>query len=194
MVEEMKRQHEAGPTAHLHQIEIWHQRDNGSHLFDFMDKLVWKRYLSVSNVVVRLSAGTEASKANAILVNAHLDSTLPSPGAADDVAGVAVMLEALRVLSSTPTPLANSVVLLFNGAEESLQDASHLFITKHEIKNTIRAVINLEACGTTGAEVRASFTGPKTSLIVRRSSFKRRASRCVDSCSASYQHMLSSRR
>ena len=47
-----------------------------------------------------------------------------------------------------------AVVFLFNGAEESLQDASHMFITQHEIKHTIRAVINLEACGTAGAEVR----------------------------------------
>jgi Zn-dependent M28 family amino/carboxypeptidase len=31
-------------------------------------------------------------------VNAHSDSTLPSPGAADDLVGVAVMLEALRVM------------------------------------------------------------------------------------------------
>lgn len=46
-----------------------------------MGKKVWKKYLGLENVVVRLSNGTAASKANAILVNAHLDSTLPSPGA-----------------------------------------------------------------------------------------------------------------
>ena len=43
-----------------------------------------------------------AGKEHAVLVNAHLDSTLPSPGAADDALSVGVMLECLRVLVGTP--------------------------------------------------------------------------------------------
>ncbi|GAA5994045.1 hypothetical protein JCM5350_000059 [Sporobolomyces pararoseus] len=135
------------------QLEVWYQIGDGSHLFDFMDKLVWKKYFGISNIIVRLSDGTPQTKANAILVNAHTDSTLPSPGAADDLVGVAAMLEALRVLALGKTRLTNSVVFLFNGAEESLQDASHLFITQHPLKDTIRGVINLEACGTDGKEI-----------------------------------------
>ncbi|KAG6808689.1 putative endoplasmic reticulum metallopeptidase 1, partial [Arthromyces matolae] len=42
---------------------------------------------------------------------------------------------------------------VFNHAEESLQDASHLFSTQHPIASTVRAVINLEAAGTTGREI-----------------------------------------
>ncbi|KAG0076533.1 hypothetical protein BGZ92_002373 [Podila epicladia] len=42
---------------------------------------------------------------------------------------------------------------VFNGGEESLQDASHSFITAHELKDNVRAVVNLEACGTSGPEV-----------------------------------------
>jgi hypothetical protein len=79
-------------------MEIWHQQQPGTHLMDFMDKKVWKvrdchsrstrgidlsrhqKYHGLGNVIVRLSDGTPESKANAILVNAHLDSTLPSPG------------------------------------------------------------------------------------------------------------------
>ena len=86
-------------------------------------------------------------------MNSHVDSTLPSPGAADDCAGVVSSLEAIRVLVGTPERLHNSVVFLFNGAEESLQDASHLFITQHPLKDTIRSVINLEAVGTAGREL-----------------------------------------
>lgn len=98
------------------EIEVSLQRGNGHHLFDFMDKKVWKKYLGITNVVVRLSNGSASSKENAILVNAHLDSTLPSPGAADDAAGVAVMLEALRILAQTPDlELSNAIVFLFNG-------------------------------------------------------------------------------
>jgi hypothetical protein len=46
------------------------------------------------------------------------------------------MVEALRVMSQTRTRLHNSVVFLFNGGEESLQDASHLFITKHPVRKS----------------------------------------------------------
>ena len=75
-----------------------------------MDKKVWKKYLNIGNVIVRLSDGTEASKQNAVLVNAHMDSTLPSPGAADDLLGVGVMLEALRYMGMTKRKLTNSVI------------------------------------------------------------------------------------
>ncbi|KAF8925126.1 hypothetical protein BGZ58_001118 [Dissophora ornata] len=44
-------------------------------------------------------------------------------------------------------------LVVFNGGEESLQDASHSFITTHELRNTVRAVINLEGCGTSGPEI-----------------------------------------
>lgn len=146
---------------------------------DHLFQKVWKKYLGIENVVVRLSNGTQAGKENAILLNAHVDSTLPSPGAADDASGVAVMLESIRVLSQTPDlKLNTALVFLFNGAEESLQDASHLFITQHPWRHTyvvriiktvsrqspcsdiddlrflfrLRAVINLEACGGKGPE------------------------------------------
>ena len=73
---------------------------------------VWraKQYFGISNVIVRLSDGTQNSKANAVLVNAHSDSTLPSPGAADDLVGVAVMLEALRVMGMGERKLTNAVI------------------------------------------------------------------------------------
>lgn len=43
--------------------------------------------------------------------------------------------------------------VVFNHAEESLQDASHLFSTQHPLAPSVRAVINLEAAGTTGPEL-----------------------------------------
>lgn len=67
-----------------------------------MGKRLYKTYRDISNIVVRVSNGTDAGKAHALLVNAHLDSTLPSPGAADDALPCGLMLEALRVLTQTP--------------------------------------------------------------------------------------------
>ncbi|KAG0197393.1 hypothetical protein BGX28_009111 [Mortierella sp. GBA30] len=106
----------------------------------------------MTNIVVRLSCGPECDQ-NSILLNAHYDTTLGSPGAADDALGVGVLMELIRVLSLWPALKKNSVVFLFNGGEESLQDASHSFITNHELKDHIKAVINLEGCGTTGPEI-----------------------------------------
>lgn len=63
--------------------------------------------MQITNVIVRLSS-SEESKTNAILVNAHSDSTLPSPGASDDLFGCATMLEALRVMAMSPRKLTNS--------------------------------------------------------------------------------------
>jgi len=67
-----------------------------------MGKRLYKTYRNLSNIVVRVSNGTDAGKAHAILVNAHLDSTLPSPGAADDALSCGAMLEGFRVLTQTP--------------------------------------------------------------------------------------------
>ncbi|KAF9170532.1 hypothetical protein BGX21_004948 [Mortierella sp. AD011] len=111
-----------------------------------------KMYTNMTNIIVRLSCGPECDQ-NSILLNSHYDTTLGSPGAVDDALGVGVMMEIIRVMSQRPAPKKNSIVFLFNGGEESLQDASHSFITAHELKDQVRAVVNLEACGTTGPEI-----------------------------------------
>ncbi|KAG8221188.1 hypothetical protein J3R82DRAFT_2753 [Butyriboletus roseoflavus] len=136
------------------ECEVWRQEGSGSHRFDMMSTRLYKTYVNLSNIIIRISDGTERGKASAVLINSHLDSTLPSPGASDDGLAVGVMLECARVLVETkgwePT---YSVILLFNNAEESLQDGSHLFSTQHPIAPTVRAVVNLEAAGTTGREL-----------------------------------------
>lgn len=66
-----------------------------------MNKRLYKTYINLSNIIVRISDGTERGKASAVLINSHLDSTLPSPGATDDGLAVGVMLECARVLVET---------------------------------------------------------------------------------------------
>ncbi|KAL4061947.1 hypothetical protein V8B97DRAFT_2025645 [Scleroderma yunnanense] len=130
---------------------IWRQEGSGSHRFDIMATRLYKTYVNLSNLILRISDGTERSKADTVLVNAHLDSTLPSPGATDDALPVAVMLECARVLIETPGwEPKHGIIFLFNNAEESLQDGSHLYSTQHETASTVRAAVNLEAAGTTG--------------------------------------------
>ncbi|KAJ6513503.1 hypothetical protein DFH09DRAFT_1197180 [Mycena vulgaris] len=141
-------------TGRKLECEVWRQQGSGTHRFDMMSKRLYKSYQNLTNIVVRVSDGTVAGKEHALLLNSHLDSTLPSPGAADDAISVGIMLDCIRVLVDTPgwSP-AHAVIFLFNHAEESLQDGSHLFSTQHPIAHTVRAVINLEAAGTTGREL-----------------------------------------
>jgi len=120
-----------------------------------MGKRLYKTYRDLSNIIVRISDGTPEGKEHAVLVNSHLDSTLPSPGAADDALSVGVMLDCMRVLIETPdwspthaiifcmfllsVQLYNqrlNVTKVFNHAEESLQDGSHLFSTQHPVAST----------------------------------------------------------
>ncbi|KAH9839719.1 uncharacterized protein C8Q71DRAFT_905143 [Rhodofomes roseus] len=148
--EEIVRAH---PTRKL-ECEVWHQQGSGAHRFDMMGHRLYKTYVDLTNIVVRVSDGTQEGKQHAVLVNAHLDSTLPSPGAADDALSVGIMLECMRVLVNTPDWVpSHAIIFLFNNAEESLQDASHLFATQHPIRESVRAVVNLEAAGTTGREL-----------------------------------------
>ncbi|KAG0302496.1 hypothetical protein BGZ98_007445 [Dissophora globulifera] len=133
-------------------FDMWIQVEDGAHQFDFMSKVVMKMYTNMTNIIVRLSCGPECDT-NSILLNAHYDTTLGSPGAVDDALPVGVMLEMIRILSQRPALKKNSLIFLFNGGEESLQDASHSFITLHELRHSVRAVINLEGCGTSGPEI-----------------------------------------
>ncbi|KAI0091617.1 hypothetical protein BDY19DRAFT_983891 [Irpex rosettiformis] len=136
------------------ECEVWRQEGSGSHRFDIMGKRLYKTYVNLTNIIVRVSDGTEEGKEHAVLVNSHVDSTLPSPGAADDALSVGVMLDCIRVLINTPDwQPKHAIIFLFNNAEESLQDGSHLYTTQHPTAKTVRAAINLEAAGTTGPEL-----------------------------------------
>ncbi|CDO70121.1 hypothetical protein BN946_scf184783.g5 [Trametes cinnabarina] len=105
--------------------------------FDMMGRRLYKTYVNLTNIIVRVSDGTEKGKEHAVLVNSHLDSTLPSPGAADDALSVGVMLECIRVLVNTPGwEPKHAIIFLFNNAEESLQDGSQLYSTQHPTAKT----------------------------------------------------------
>ena len=44
-----------------------------------MGKIVWKTYWNITNTILRISDGTAAGKANAVLVNAHIDRCVLKP-------------------------------------------------------------------------------------------------------------------
>src|SRR5260370_9329307 len=83
--------------------------------FDMTGKRLYKTYANLPNIVIRVSDGTPEGKNRAVLVSAHLDSTLPVPGAADDTLSVGVMLDCICVLTHTPG-LTPSPTLIFCNA------------------------------------------------------------------------------
>jgi Peptidase family M28 len=76
-----------------------------NHPFSPCIIVVLKMYTNVTNIIVRLSCPESAAhpsrecESNAVLLNAHFDTTLGSPGASDDGSGIAVMLEIIRIMS-----------------------------------------------------------------------------------------------
>jgi hypothetical protein len=97
-------------------------------------------------------AGSQPSKPFLLLV-AHYDSVPSGPGASDDGAGVATVLETIRTLKARG-PLRNSIgVLLTDGEERGLLGAS-TFVDEHaDLVRDVRLVVNLEARGNHGPVV-----------------------------------------
>lgn len=59
-------------------------------------------------------------------------------GASDDAVACSVLLEILRAIASDKKPLLHPLILLFNGAEETILQASHGFITQHKWVDEVR--------------------------------------------------------
>jgi hypothetical protein len=99
------------------------------------------------NVLARLEGTDDSSKAFVIM--AHYDSVPAAPGASDDGAGVATMLETLRALKAGP-PLKNDVIFLFTEGEERGLLGARAFVDNHPWARDVGVVLNLETRGNTG--------------------------------------------
>ena len=146
------------------QIDVSVQKPSGHFNLDFIGGLT-HLYENLTNVIVRLSR-RGSSQDHALLINCHFDSALGSPAASDDAASCSILLEVLRCLSGSHTPLKHSVIFLFNGAEEMLLPASHGFITGHPWAGQVRAFLNLEAAGAGGKEI-VFQTGPENPWLAQ---------------------------
>ncbi|CAN5250844.1 M28 family metallopeptidase [soil metagenome] len=107
--------------------------------------------------IVGVLPGTDP-KAPAVLIMAHYDTTWTSPGAADDTAGVAAALEAVRAIRSRgPSP--RTLIIVFTDAEELGLDGARGFFATHPLRSRIGAVVNMEARGGGGRALMFE-TGP----------------------------------
>jgi hypothetical protein len=101
----------------------------------------------VQNIVARVPGTAAGGKA--LMLAAHYDSVPTGPGASDDGAGVATLLETLRALKSGP-PLRNDLIILFTDAEELGLVGAHGFADGHPWMKDAGLVLNFEARGAAG--------------------------------------------
>jgi len=100
----------------------------------------------VRNVLLRVPGSLHS---DALLVCAHYDSVAAGPGAGDDGAGAASVLEIARALRSGE-PLERDVILMLDDAEELGLLGARAFCEQHAWAKDVKYVVNLEARGTSG--------------------------------------------
>ena len=84
-----------------------------------------------------------------VLLAAHYDSVPAGPGASDDGAGVAALLEIARILAARPASPHPITLLITDGEEAGLLGAL-LFVRDHPLSKRVSAAVNVEARGTSG--------------------------------------------
>ncbi|KPJ07504.1 Endoplasmic reticulum metallopeptidase 1 [Papilio machaon] len=156
-------------------LEIDVHSASGAFPLTFLDGMN-NVYRDVQSVVARARGrGGETSSARrtarptrtALLINCHYDTVPGSPGASDDGAGCAVALEALRALLAAPRPLRHDLVLLLNGAEENILQASHAFITTHKyLAWGAACVVAASAALAASGGARAAYSGERPQRVL----------------------------
>jgi len=101
----------------------------------------------VNNIVAKIP-GT--STAGAVMLVAHYDSVPSGPGAGDDAASVAAILETMRTLKAGVTPLRNDLIVLFTDGEELGLLGAKGFVETYPVLRNIKVVLNFDLRGDYG--------------------------------------------
>ena len=115
--------------------------------------------------VANIIAVKPGAEKNAIGLVSHYDSHPAAPGAADDGLGVAVSLEAARVLAARNGRRHTLFVLVTDGEESGLMGAAGL-VTDRDVMDRLQAYVNIEATGSGGTSMLFE-TGPGNGWIVK---------------------------
>lgn len=122
------------------------------------------RPIAVVNVLARIE-GTDPT--GAIVLMGHYDTVPTTPGANDDAAAVATLLEAGRAVLAG-APLRNDVILLFtDGEEPAPRYGATAFVEEHPWAQDVALVVNFEAVGGSGPSTLVETSGPSGVLIRR---------------------------
>jgi hypothetical protein len=101
---------------------------------------------TVTNIIADVSPGV----GKAILLMAHSDSVAAGPGAGDDGAGVAILLESIRALKARGLNGGHPVIALFTDGEEPGLLGAAFYLRDADARAKIGAVVNVEARGNQG--------------------------------------------
>lgn len=124
----------------------------------------WAMGANVENIVATLPG--EDRDAPVILLMSHYDSAVGSPGAADDAAGVASSLEAVRAILADDRPRQRDLVVLITDAEEQGLLGAQAFFEEHPLRERIGAIVNLETRGASGRAFMFQ-TGPSNGAMMK---------------------------
>ncbi len=114
----------------------------------FAERWGWPaRVATVKNIVARRK-GTEGGRA--VLLMAHYDSRSMTPGAGDDGAGVAALLETARALGAGERSRRDVIFLVTDGEELGLLGAK-AFLDEHAMAKDAAIVLNFDARGDKGS-------------------------------------------
>ncbi len=114
----------------------------------------------VQNVLARIDGQQRSS----VMLMAHYDSVASAPGAGDDGAGVATLLEVARAMHDAPQP-RNSVVFAFTDGEESGLLGAEAFFSQHAWADDVAVVINVEGSGSQGPSLLLRI-GPHSGAVL----------------------------
>jgi hypothetical protein len=113
--------------------------------------------VEIVNVAARLR-GTAST--GTIVLMAHYDSVPTTPGANDNAAGVAALLEAARALTRRE-PLRNDVIVLAtDGEEPAPRYGANAYFDAHPWAGDSAVVVNFEAIGHAGPAFLVETTSP----------------------------------
>jgi Peptidase family M28 len=115
----------------------------------------------VHNIHARIPG---SSPTGHVVLVAHYDSVPRGPGAADDGAGVAAILEIARVFTSGSPP-RNDIDIVFTDAEEPWLLGAQAFVSAHRLDPQRSVVLNLEARGTSGPALMFQSSPNNATLI-----------------------------
>ncbi|AMR26994.1 hypothetical protein A0257_07660 [Hymenobacter psoromatis] len=118
----------------------------------------------VQNIIARLPGRQPGGRA--VLVLAHYDSQPHAPGAGDDGAGVAAMLETMRALRAGP-PLLHDVIWLFSDGEEAgLLGARAYARDTARLRREVGVALNFEGRGNAGPSLTFEVS-PQNGWVMR---------------------------
>ncbi len=116
----------------------------------------------VENIVGVLPGRDRSAPALALM--AHYDSVAASPGAADDIMGVAAILETARAIKARGKPARDVMLVITDGEEAGLLGANHFF-KRDPLARRIGLTINVEARGS-GGRVQMFQTSPANGGLI----------------------------